>query len=80
MANLLVAVKEVCKPFFRCAHCKIPPTCVALCSARFFLVFNRSPTITRVGIHLGVHEHLVLKGDGYCGSVERGAGISYFNI
>jgi hypothetical protein len=80
MADSLTAVKEVCKPPFRCAQCKIPPTCVALCSARFFLVFSKSPTITRVGIHLGVHEHLVLKGDGYCGSVERGAGISYFNI
>jgi hypothetical protein len=46
-----------------CKVCKVPPTCVNFCNARIYYVLSKSD-MTRLCIHLGMHNHLV--SDGIC--------------
>ena len=39
-----------------CKICKIPPICVATCTARVYYVFGAA-NMTRACLHLGVHDH-----------------------
>jgi hypothetical protein len=45
-----------------CKMCKTPPTCVATCTARIYDVFGRDH-MTRVCVHLRVHEHPMKDGE-----------------
>ena len=45
-----------------CKSCNVPPTCVALCTAKIYYVIG-TPHMTRACVHLGSHDHPVKSGD-----------------
>jgi hypothetical protein len=45
-----------------CKICKVPPVCIATCTARIYYVFGAA-NMTRACLHLGVHEHPVKVGE-----------------
>jgi hypothetical protein len=45
-----------------CKSCNVPPTCVAICTAKIYYVTG-TPHMTRACVHLGSHDHPVKAGD-----------------
>jgi hypothetical protein len=45
-----------------CKSCNVPPTCVAICTAKIYYVTGTAH-MTRVCVHLGSHDHPVKSGD-----------------
>jgi len=45
-----------------CKSCNVPPTCVALYTAKIYYIIG-TPHMTRACVHLGSHDHLVKSGD-----------------
>jgi hypothetical protein len=44
-----------------CKVCKVPPTCINFCPGRIYYILGKND-MTRVCIHLGMHNHLVSNG------------------